>query len=314
MGNALKKVNVLLSVYNPNKDFLIQQLKSIDNQTYSNIEVLVNDDCLEHRCDISIFRDNLKKKQFKILPYSDKNLNYHKSFEKLTASSDGDYVAYCDQDDIWMPEKIEKCVKVLQTEKSLVVASDRQIIDEYGNVVISSVRNVSNKNYDSWNSGDDIAKYNVFITFAVGMSIVADGTFARSIIPFNDYTGHDNWILSCASVEGKVSFINDTLVQYRRHGKNVSGTLKGIQKKEDYYKNRVLSTSKAIEVFLKKYPDYKGNDEIMYFNNARKNKDILGLWRYRYLAPDIARFEIVMKLTPSILFPLLVKIAQRMNG
>lgn len=310
----MKKVNVLLSVYNPDKKYLIEQLKSIDRQTYPNIEVLINDDCPNHRCDVRIFRQYLKHVPYKILPYSDHNLNYHKSFEKLTSFSDGDFVAYCDQDDIWELDKVKKCVKCLQEENALLVATDRSIIDGEGNVIIPSVRSQSNKIYESWYTGDSIAKYNVFVTFAVGMSLVARGDFARKVIPFNNYTGHDNWLLSCASVEGKVAFIDKPLVKYRRHGKNVSGTLCSIYTKQDYYEKRVFSTDRAIQVFLKKYPDYEGNKEIVRFNEARKHGNIWDLWRYRYISPDIAKFEIVIKLVPSFLFPLLVKVAQKING
>ncbi|WRK53107.1 hypothetical protein SD457_23730 [Coprobacillaceae bacterium CR2/5/TPMF4] len=64
------------------------------------------------------------------------------------------------------------------------------------------------------------------------MSIVACGDFARSTLPISPYTAHDKWILSCAATEGTVSFIEEPLVQYRRHGKNVSGILKGINTKK----------------------------------------------------------------------------------
>lgn len=57
----MKKVNVLLSVYNPNRRYLEEQLRSLDNQTYDNMDIIIFDDCVKNRCDQKIFEDCLKK-------------------------------------------------------------------------------------------------------------------------------------------------------------------------------------------------------------------------------------------------------------
>ncbi|MDD6459633.1 MAG: glycosyltransferase [Absicoccus porci] len=307
----MKKVNILMSIYKPNLNFLIKQLQSINNQTYQNIEVLINDDCPDSPCEISVFKKYLTKVSYKILSQDDHNLGYIKSFEKLLKNSDGDYIAFCDQDDIWFSNKIEKSISVLEEKNALLVASDRQIIDENDNVVSESVRKKSNKIQENWHTGDDIAKYNLFITFAVGMVIVMKGEYARSTLPFSRYTGHDKWVISCAATDGKVAFIEEPLVQYRRHGHNVSGVLVGIESKKDYMDQRVIPDSNAIYDFLVKYPNFKDKKEVLAFSNARMNHSIVQLFRYRYLAPDIASFDIVISLTPGFMFPFLLKIARK---
>ena len=55
MRTTMKKVNILMSIYKPNLNFLIKQLQSLNNQTYQNIEVLINDDCPDSPCDVSVF-------------------------------------------------------------------------------------------------------------------------------------------------------------------------------------------------------------------------------------------------------------------
>lgn len=311
MRTTMKKVNILMSIYKPNLNFLIKQLQSLNNQTYQNIEVLINDDCPDSPCDVSVFKKYLTNVSYKILPQDDHNLGYIKSFEKLLKNSDGDYIAFCDQDDIWFSNKIEKSISVLEEEDALLVASDRQIIDENDNVVVDSVRKESNKIQENWHTGDDIAKYNLFITFAVGMVIVMKGEYARSTLPFSSYTGHDKWVISCAATDGKVAFIEEPLVQYRRHGHNVSGVLIGIESRKDYMNQRVIPDNNAINDFLAKYPDFKDKQEVLTFSNARKNHWITKLFHYRYLAPDIASFDIVISLTPNFIFPILLKIARK---
>ena len=308
------KVQILLSVYKPNKEYLIKQLISLNNQDYHDLELLVFDDGASiEKCEIEIFNRYITNFPFKILPYKNENLGYERAFETLVEASDAPYIAFCDQDDIWRKDKISKCVDVLQKEHSLAVASDRMLIDKDDNIICDSVRKSNNKNYESWNSGDDIGKYNLFVTFAVGMSIVADGQYTRSILPFSKNTGHDKWLLSCASTDGRVSFINETLVQYRRHGNNVSGVLVGINSKEDYLNKRVLPCIRLVHDFLECYPDHKDKQEISEFAYARKNHDLFKLVKYRNLAPDIAKFEVVLCFIPNFMFSFLVKLARKLS-
>lgn len=308
-----ERVDILLSVYNPDEGYLKKQLISLNNQTYRYIKLYIFDDCTDKRCDLSIFNKYITNFEWEILPYCEHNLNYMGAFEKLVMNSQGEYIAFCDQDDIWMEDKIEKCVEYMRKTNTILVATDRKIIDGDDNITCESVRNHSNKNYDNWNTYDDITKYNLFVTFAVGMSIVMSGDFARSILPFSKNTGHDKWVLACASTEGKVGYLKTPLVKYRRHGKNVSGVLVGINSKKDYINKRILPDLKVIEDFKQRYPNHKDMAEIEAFANARKNGDIMTLFKLRSLAPDIAKFDIVTSLLPDKIFMLMVNIAKKIS-
>ena len=309
----MDKVDILLSIYDPNLNFLVKQLQSLNQQTYQNLELFVFDDCVINRTDREIIKKEITAFPVTFLSYEHHNLGYAKAFEKLIESSNGEYIAFCDQDDIWNNDKIEKCVNTLKKDNSLVVASDRTIIDENDNITISSVRKNSNKNYESWHTGDDIVKYNIFTTYAVGMCMVMDGKFARSILPISNFTGHDKWALCCAGIEGKISFIEEPLVQYRRHSNNVSGVLNGVNSKSEYYEKRVKNHQKIIEDLLKRYPNYKDKQEILEFSHGRLTKNRKILRKYRYLAPDIVKFEIVLSFVPGFLFKLLMYMARKIS-
>lgn len=308
-----KQVDILLSVYNPNEEYLIKQLISLNNQTYPNLKLYIFDDCIKKRCNLDLFEKYITNFSYEVLPYCEENLNYMGAFEKLVQRSDGEYIAFCDQDDIWMDDKVEKCVAYMNEKNIDLVVTDKQIIDENDNVTCSSVRKHSNKNYDNWNTYDDITKYNIFVTYAVGMSIIMKASFAKKSLPFSKYTGHDQWVLACTSTEGKVGYLNLPLVQYRRHGKNVSGVLVGIETKEDYINQRIMPDLKMIEDFKQKYPNHKDLNEIEKFANARRTGNIKTLFKLRYLAPDIAKFDIVTALLPKKLFSFMVKIAQKIS-
>lgn len=105
-----KKVAVLLSTYNGEK-YLEEQLNSLCNQTYSNLEIVIRDDgSSDGTCDL------IKKYQQKhnnIKFEEGTNLGFIKSFFCLLELADADYYAYCDQDDIWLENKVELAVQAL---------------------------------------------------------------------------------------------------------------------------------------------------------------------------------------------------------
>ena len=67
------------------------------------------------------------------------------------------------------------------------------------------------------------------------------------------------------------------------------------------------------EDFKQKYPNHKDLNEIEKFANARRTGNIKTLFKLRYLAPDIAKFDIVTALLPKKLFSFMVKIAQKIS-
>lgn len=310
----MESVQILLSVYKPNKDYLIKQLQSLNTQNYPNLELLVFDDAGSFSpCDSSVFDEYITNFTYRLLPYESKNLGYAKAFERLINASTGDYLAFCDQDDIWESNKISSCVHEMKKSHSLCCATDKMIIDSHDNVVKESARNGSDKNFNSWHTGDDICKYNLYTTFAEGMSMIVNGNFARNAMPISKYTGHDKWLIACAATEGIVSFIDEPLVRYRRHGNNVSGILPGINSKHDFILKRVNNYRCILNDFFKKYPYHKDRDEIEKFQRAQEKGNIFEINKYRYLAPDLVRFETVLFCVPDGISPLLFQLLRKIT-
>ncbi len=110
----MKSVNVLISTYN-GEAYIAQQIDSILNQSYQGIHIIVRDD---GSCDGTM--DILKKygKAGSIDYYQGENIGYGRSFmELLAVCGDADYWAFCDQDDLWLPQKIEWAVEWLEKQK-----------------------------------------------------------------------------------------------------------------------------------------------------------------------------------------------------
>ena len=106
-----KLVSVIIATYNHNIIWFEKQLNSINNQTYSNIEIILLDDSSVNEKYLDIIETTVIIKRFPVRIYrNDENLGSNKTFEKLVNLASGDYLAFCDQDDIWSDDKIEVLV------------------------------------------------------------------------------------------------------------------------------------------------------------------------------------------------------------
>lgn len=299
--NDLGKVTIVMSVYKPDIIHFKKQLDSLDQQNYDNIEILIWDDCPGNYIDENIIKTSIKRFPYKIIRAKE-NLGYIKAFERLTELAEGNFIAYCDQDDIWESNKISTCVNELVNQHAVLTTCDMAIIDKDDKVIRESVRKSSRLAANRWNSGDDITKYAVFSCYCTGMTIVMKTDIAKKCLPFPISSAHDKWLAMCASVMGKVLFIDKALVKYRRHDNNVSGILSGINSKQGYYRERTDCAFQLVKCFVEKFPDFKDNYEILAFGKARFHRNIVDIFKYRYLSPQIAYFEIMLKFMPNFLF------------
>lgn len=308
------KVNVLLSVYKPNLAYLREQLRSIDEQDYENIELLVFDDCVSERTDVSVFEETMGRKPWRMIPYETENLGYVKAFERLVQYADGEYCVFCDQDDVWMPEKVSTCLSHMQQNSLLLVSTDKQIIDGDGSVLVPSYDATREKPFQLPKTPAEIGKSNFFGTFADGMCLMAETAFAKRCVPFSKDTGHDKWLIACACAEDAFDNIGTPLVQHRRHGENVSGFMKGIETKADYRRERVLPNDRVISQFAEKYPDCPYLPEVRAFSEARIKHRFFSLLRYRSISPKIAAFEMMLCMAPEGLFSFAMRCLRKRYG
>ncbi|MCI8507780.1 MAG: glycosyltransferase family 2 protein [Lachnospiraceae bacterium] len=108
----MEKVNVLISTYNGEK-YITAQIDSILNQTYTNLRIYVRDDGSTDQT-VSILKTYEKRNQIVLL--EGENVGFGRSFMQLLQyAEDGDYWAFCDQDDIWDSHKLDKAVKQLKS-------------------------------------------------------------------------------------------------------------------------------------------------------------------------------------------------------
>ncbi|EIO7716388.1 glycosyltransferase, partial [Campylobacter coli] len=127
-------VAVILATYNGEK-YLKQQIDSILDQTYKDIKIYIGDDSSKDNT-INIIKTYKNLYPDKITYYQNEtNIGFIKNFEKLLQIAKEDYIAFSDQDDVWLPCKLEEQIKAIkEVEKKdnlpIMCHSDLIMIDE----------------------------------------------------------------------------------------------------------------------------------------------------------------------------------------
>lgn len=298
-GNNYGLVSVLLATYNPNIKWLELQIASIMNQSYDNIELLILDDCSSETFyrqieNIIETDDHRKIKLYR----SNVNCGSNKTFEKLTGIAQGEFIAYCDQDDIWHRDKISILLHHLIAEKAVMAYSDVEVIDQDGKVLANSLKTLRKRLV--YRQGDDLTKYYIFANCTAGCTMLVRASIARGSIPFLDNVICDHWIAINSAVKGKIYFEPTPLVQYRQHNDNQSGVLRNIYCKRDYYNMRVLPAMDIVNELKRRELHYANEEDAYIFAKARFEHTTIKIWSFRDLNKKSAYFEVALIFLPDI--------------
>ncbi|TDQ09366.1 glycosyltransferase family 2 protein [Pedobacter metabolipauper] len=229
-------VSIALCVYN-GEQFLKEQLDSILNQNYQNIEIIIVDDC---SADQSRTILNTYKEKYSIIKlyFNTANLGYVRNFEKAITLATGKYIALSDQDDIWHPEKISK--QVAEIGDHMLIYHDSQYMDHEG-------KDLDLKMSDVFNLYEGNSPLPFLLKNCVsGHTIMFNRILLEHALPFNADFFHDWWLAFVASNAGSIKLVPQTLVRYRQHTENTIDMLdlrKINEPQEDLY--NPLVTDKA---------------------------------------------------------------------
>lgn len=211
--NNNQSISIAIATYNGEK-YLIKQLESIYSQTYKNIEVIVVDDCSADET-VNVLMQYAKSHGLRYF-VNDKNLGFVKNFEKAISLCNGDFIALCDQDDVWRVDKLEKLYNNIGP--NLLIHSDAILIGESGNILSESYAKTAHKKFKS-------NTYEYFFSNDVtGCTTLFKKELLTVALPFpRNMLAHDWWLAICASKKGSVKYLNEPLISYRQHAFNQIG-------------------------------------------------------------------------------------------
>lgn len=221
----MEKVDILLATYNGEK-YLAEQIESILNQTYKDINLIISDDNSSDSS-LKIIEEYAKKDDRIKVFKQEKNLGIISNFEFLISKVNSKYFMFSDQDDIWNENKVEISLKKIIDTDSDIVFTDLLVVDNKLNVLYNSyweLKGFKNK----------ILKFNSFEAlylnnYVTGCTMLMKREIISKVLPLpknSKYVLHDYWIALITSQTGKVEFLNEPTIKYRQHKNNEVGSKK----------------------------------------------------------------------------------------
>lgn len=211
-----KKISVCLASYNGEK-YIKEQLESILIQLSENDEVIISDDYSTDRT-IDIIK-SLKDTRIKIYENS-KGKGPIKNFENAIFNASGDIIFLSDQDDIWKENKVRKIMLVFSSDETVtLVSSNAEYIDQDGYP--------TGANFFNGHVPERSLLHHYIKPEFLGCTIAFKNRIIDKLLPFpNKIPMHDWWIGMIHIYYGKVKYIPEALISYRRHDNNVTSRKK----------------------------------------------------------------------------------------
>ena len=212
-------ISIAMATYNGEK-FIREQLDSILAQTITDWELIVCDD-VSTDFTIAILEEYAKKDRRIQIHKNKVNLGFKRNFEKAISLCSGDYIALCDQDDIWYSNHLEVLYNQIGNHSLSIGNSD--IVDvnnQYLNKRMSDTDGIHCIRKDT-----KLLLYREFFYANPfqGASMLLKKDFALRCIPIpNEVHYHDTWISICACFADGLIYTYNPITRYRQHGKNVT--------------------------------------------------------------------------------------------
>jgi hypothetical protein len=220
---APARISVALATFNGER-FLDAQLDSLAAQRRLPHELVIRDDGSTDAT-LEIVEAFKARSPFpvRVLP-PDGRLGFADSFLEVASRCEGELVAFCDQDDVWLPGKLERCAAAFDTPGVVLAVHTSRVVREDLSDTGLLAPPVGRSRVTPPLAGNRWAR-------VLGMSMV----FSRELLlptwrirprshrPGATSVRHDEWILVLARVLGSVAWIDEALALYRQHGTNAVG-------------------------------------------------------------------------------------------
>ena len=214
------KVNILMSTYN-GQQFLAEQIRSIQEQSYTDWTLFIRDDGSSDNTK-EILKDFEHQDSRIHLIDSDKsdNLGVIKSFHKLVNHDRADYYFFSDQDDVWLPNKLELSLKEAQNypvDLPLMGYMDLKVVNQDLEIMTESM-----VKSQSHHANTELVQELTENTVTGGVAMI-NHALAEMWQETDDILMHDWYLALLASAFGNLVFIDQPGELYRQHSDNVLG-------------------------------------------------------------------------------------------
>ena len=267
----MEQIDILMATYNGER-YLREQIESILNQTYSNIRLVISDDCSKDSTRVILEEYAQKDKRIEIY-FQENNLGYVKNFEFLLTKVENEVYMLSDQDDVWLSTKVEKTYNKLKETNADLVFTDLEVVDEKLQTLYPSFNDYMKLTRKIKKCKNDY-RLQYLYNCVTGCTLISKKEYIEKMLPLptiSKYAIHDTWIGCTVANQGKVEYLDEKTIKYRQHGKNQVGTEKishGFTKLDEV--RRLF-----LDVKLGLFETYVTNDNIFSDKLKIKNKEAL---------------------------------------
>lgn len=224
--------------------YIAEQLDSIASQTRGPDELIVADDRSSDQT-LGLVRSFANRAPFpvKVLEHATR-VGAAANFERAIRGTTGDLVALCDQDDVWVPEKLRTVeeVFVARPEVAMVFSNARCVSETLEDLGYTSFDAVGFESMSS--SGRQSWQYLLGHPFVPGATLAFRAEHTKLVLPLPDVVVdpnqteliHDGWISVCLTAVAPIAWIDQPLLLYRQH----RGQQLGLARPADERSRRVM--------------------------------------------------------------------------
>ena len=211
------KVNILMSTYNGEK-FVAEQIKSIQQQTFTDWQLLIRDDGSKDGT-VAIL-ENFVSTDSRIRLIRDENVGVIESFFRLVKADQADFYFFCDQDDFWLPDKLATVLEVSEKQdntKPIMYYTDLKVVDKNLQILNESMIK-SQSDHANTQLVQELTENSV-----TGCTSMINQALANLWQSTSDIIMHDWYLALLAAATGQLIYIDQPTVLYRQHDNNVLG-------------------------------------------------------------------------------------------
>ncbi|OHB49683.1 MAG: hypothetical protein A2Y10_05870 [Planctomycetes bacterium GWF2_41_51] len=227
VGNMSPAISIILATYNGER-YLSDQIESLLAQNYKDWQLIISDDGSSDKT-IDVIRKYVRKYPvaIKVLKNEAGNVGPSQNFLRLLGCIDTNYAMFCDQDDVWFPEKIKITMdkmKEIEAKVSIVtpvlIHTDLGVADRNLNVIADSFWKYQNLHPEKGKTLNRLLVQNVL----TGCTMMINKALRDKIKLFPEQTiMYDWWIALLAAAFGKIDYVPSATILYRQHDSNNIG-------------------------------------------------------------------------------------------
>lgn len=220
-------IEILLATFG-GATFLCEQLDSLFAQTCQDFRILVRDDgSTDDTVTILQRYAGLHPGRLELTPSDGQHLGASGSFARLLKESRAPYVMFCDQDDVWMSDKVEVTLAAMHdlerdhgARTPLLVSTDLKVVDDRLDAISESFWGYQRIHPTRLKHLSRVLVQN----FATGCTVMLNRALAELALPIpTEAIMHDWWLALVATRFGRAQTLDRPTVLYRQHGRNDVG-------------------------------------------------------------------------------------------